>query len=699
LVAGELPAIPASSSIVDAWAALGAASGLSAQELAKHVAAQLRLDVADPATAQPSALRLIPESVATRYHVFPIREDDRTLVVATADPSDLDAEQAIAFASGRSVQFAIAPPLVVAEAITSRYAPDRAVEELLLGLESGLSGIVRLVEDEDAVAIDAATSSLHSGPVVKLTNMILEDAVRQGASDIHIQPSPTGGVVRFRIDGVLRTAAQLPLPAMVRVVSRIKIIGKLDIADRLRPQDGRVRIAFGERRYDLRISTVPTRSVEKAVIRILDPGRSFDLDVLGVGTRDVTRIRRLLSGREGIVVVTGPTGSGKTTTMYAAIREVATEGINVMTVEDPVEYELPGTAQIQVETKQGVTFASALRAILRQDPDVIFIGEIRDAETAEIAAQAAQTGHLVLATLHTNDAAGSIRRLMDLGLDAATVSQTLRGALAQRLVRRVCPACSVQITATTPLTPDEERLSAEFGVRPLARAVGCDQCGQSGYRGRQVIMQIMTLSPALEALIMRAGSHADIVAAAEATGMRTLRAAGAERVADGTTTLDELERVLGDVDEAAPAAPGAAPAAAASATTAPAAEREERVSALVADDDPSNRIVAKALLESLGLAVREAPNGEVAIDVLGEQEFGLIILDLDMPILGGREVLSTVKSDVTTAGIPVIVLTGTLDQNAEVELLEAGADDYIRKPVDPAKFLTRVKAVLRRARG
>ena len=697
MAAGDVPAIPASSSIADAWAAVATATGLSALELAKHVAAQLRLDVADPATAQPSALRLIPESVATRYHVFPMREDDRTLVVATANPSDLDAEQAIAFASGRSVQFAIAPPQVVTDAITSRYAPDRAVEELLLGLEGGLSGMVRLVEDDEAVAIDAVISSLHSGPVVKLTNMILEDAVRQGASDIHIQPSPTGGVVRFRIDGVLRTAAQLPLPAMVRVVSRIKVIGKLDIADRLRPQDGRVRIAFGERRYDLRISTVPTRSVEKAVIRILDPGRSFDLDVLGVATSDLGRIRRLLSGREGIVVVTGPTGSGKTTTMYAAIREVATEGINVMTVEDPVEYELPGTAQIQVETKQGVTFASALRAILRQDPDVIFIGEIRDAETAEIAAQAAQTGHLVLATLHTNDAAGSIRRLADLGLDAATVSQTMRGALAQRLVRRVCPACSVRITPTSPLTPDEERLAAEFGVRPQMRAVGCDQCGQSGYRGRQVILQVMTMSPALEALIVRGASHADVQAAAEAAGMKTLRAAGAERVVDGTTTLDELERVLGDVDEAAPAAPAAAAAAAAAA--APAAERDERVSALVADDDPSNRIVAKALLESLGLLVREAPNGEVAIDVLGAQEFGLIILDLDMPILGGRDVLSTIKSDVTTAGIPVIVLTGTQDANAEVELLEAGADDYIRKPVDPAKFLTRVKAVLRRAKG
>jgi type II secretory ATPase GspE/PulE/Tfp pilus assembly ATPase PilB-like protein/CheY-like chemotaxis protein len=635
--------------------------------------------------------------VATRYQVFPISGDDRTLVVATADPTDLNAEQAIGFACGRSVQFAIAPPDQVAKAITSRYAPDRAVEELLSGLNTGLSGVVRLVEDEDAVAIDSDATALDFGPVVKLANMILEDAVRQEASDIHIQPSTTGGVVRFRIDGVLRTAAQLPLPVMVRVVSRLKIIGKLDIADRLRPQDGRVRIAFGDRRYDLRISTVPTRSVEKAVIRILDPGRSFDLDALGIAPRELGRIRKLLSGREGIVVVTGPTGSGKTTTMYGAIREVATEGINVMTVEDPVEYELPGTAQIQVESKQGVTFASALRAILRQDPDVIFIGEIRDGETAEIAAQAAQTGHLVLATLHTNDAAGSIRRLEDLGLDAATISQTLRGALAQRLVRRACRACCVRVPPGAPLTEHEKRLVAEYGVRPGVRAVGCDQCAQTGYRGRQVILQVLTMSPALEALILRGGSHSDIVAAGDAAGMRSLRSAGAERVADGTTTLEELERVLGDVDDSAAIVEESSAPVDEDATRA--ASGDERPAALVADDDPANRIVARALLESLGFLVHEAPDGEAALEEISDADFDLVVLDLDMPVLGGRDVLSTMKSDVTTAGVPIIVLTGSQDANAEVELLEAGADDYIRKPVDPAKFLTRVRAVLRRAKG
>jgi len=272
--------------------------------------------------------------------------------------------------------------------------------------------------DEQAPELVAARD-LESAPVVKLTGLILTDAVRGGASDVHLEPGREGGLVRFRIDGVLRTHMTLPMPALNRVVSRIKVMGKMDIADRLRPQDGRTRIQVDGRTLDLRLSTVPTREAEKAVIRLLDPSNSRGLEDLQIPASELARFRQLLLHRNGIVVVTGPTGSGKTTTLYAALKQVATGEVNVMTVEDPIEYELPGTTQIQVEPRRGVTFASALRSILRQDPNVIFIGEIRDLETAEIAVQAALTGHLVLATIHANDAVGAIARFVDLGLDHA----------------------------------------------------------------------------------------------------------------------------------------------------------------------------------------------------------------------------------------------------------------------------------------
>ena len=713
--------VPADTPNREAWTLVAAAAEITPAELAKRVAAHFRLELADFSQASQSVLKLVPESIATRFQVLPLREDDRSLVVATSNPTDADAEQAIGFASGRSPLFEIAPPDVVAEAIVAGYTPDRAVEQFLSRVDSSVGSLVRLVEEEeDAPAQGALAADAAAGPVVKLTNIILDDAIRQGASDIHIQPTPTGGVVRFRVDGVLRVAAHLPLPVMIRVVARIKVIGKLDIADRLRPQDGRVRIAFGDRRFDLRISTVPTRSVEKVVIRILDPSRSLNLAQLGLVDPEGARLRRLLTQRDGIVVVTGPTGSGKTTTMYAAIGEIATEGINIMTVEDPVEYELPGITQIQVEVKQGVTFASALRAMLRQDPDVIFVGEIRDRETAEMALQAALTGHLVLATLHTNDAVGAIRRLSDLGLDRAAIGQTLRGAVAQRLVRSVCHHCSVQIAPGSPLTDEELRLAEEYDVRPVVRAVGCDHCAQTGYLGRQVLLQVFTVTPGIEGLIANDASHGRLLLSAQSAGMRTLRKVGAERVRDGVTTLDELERVLGDVDvgstdagagetalpaehepdvqpEPAVSAPAPAPKRGAENGAPAEAPAAEPITALVVDDDAGTRIIARALLESLGHEVTEASDGEAALEMLRDGEFGLLVLDLEMPRTGGREVLSAVRRQVRSAGIPVIVLTGALDPAVEIEVLDAGADDYIHKPLDPSRFLTRVKATLRRA--
>jgi type II secretory ATPase GspE/PulE/Tfp pilus assembly ATPase PilB-like protein/CheY-like chemotaxis protein len=485
-------------------------------------------------------------------------------------------------------------------------------------------------------------------------------------------------VVRFRIDGVMRQHMALPMAAVNRIVSRLKVLGKLDIADRLRPHDGRTRIMVSNRAYDLRISTVPTRDAEKAVVRILRPDAGMSLEDTGVGARELQRLRQLIGHRDGMVIVTGPTGSGKTTTLYAAVTEVATGEVNVMTVEDPIEYELPGITQIQVEPKRNVTFASALRSILRQDPDVIFVGEIRDAETADVAAQAAATGHLVLATLHTNDAMSAVSRLTDLGLSRVTIASVLRGALAQRLVRRVCSNCVEPIF--TGYTEEEERLAAQFGMHDLVRTPGCPQCNFSGYRGRIPLSEVAVVTPSLGEQIAAGATAPQLQRLAIAQGMRPMREVALERVANRETTLGEVERVLGDAAEEVPVAPATAPV------------------ILLADDDDMLRHLASTILKSGGYRVVEARDGAEALAVVDSGvDVALVITDLRMPGLGGDEVVTRLRSKVSTAMLPVIVLTGSDEFDAEVRLMDAGADDYIRKPIDPPRFLARVKAALRRA--
>jgi type II secretory ATPase GspE/PulE/Tfp pilus assembly ATPase PilB-like protein/CheY-like chemotaxis protein len=670
--------LPRSTPAPAAWAAVAAAAGISQNELAGHVAAHFRLAVANLGTAENRALRLVPDAFARRHFVLPLRDTDRDLVVATCDPTDLEAEQGLGFASGRATVFEVAAPEGLAAAIDRHYSPNRVVASLLEGLTDKGDDLVRLVEEDQTEEV--AMEDVEAEPVVRLTSLVLRDAVVQRASDIHFEPGRDGGRIRFRVDGVMRKHMQLPMPALNRVMSRIKIMGRLDIADRLRPQDGKARIVVEDREYDLRISTVPTREAEKAVIRVLDTGGGKVLTDVSMADHELGRFRQLLGNRDGIIVVTGPTGSGKTTTLYAALREISTEEVNIMTVEDPIEYELAGVTQIQVEPKRGVTFASALRAILRQDPDVILVGEIRDLETAEAAVQAAMTGHLVLATLHTNDAVGAIQRLLDLGLERHAIADAVRGVLAQRLVRRLCDACAEP--AQDPLPPEEAKLAGRFGVRPTRVAVGCDKCGHSGYRGRVPVAELLVLNEELRELVAEGAPAAAVRDAGRSAGLRLLDEVALGPVEEGITTLAEIARELGD--------PG------------PVGERtvEETPHLLLVDDDSVNRTLARTLLIKSGYRVSEAQDGEDALAKLAEGEsFALMVLDLDMPKLGGRDVLKRVRGSVATAGLPVVVLTGTHDEEAEIELMDFGADDYIRKPIDPPRFVARVKAALRRAAG
>ena len=768
--------IPPRTPAPEAWAAVVSACGVGEDELAAIVARWFKLDVASFEDLDPTATKFLPGTVARRFGVFPLMEEERRLTVATADPCDVQAEQQVGFASGRTPTLHIAPPARIAEYIEATYTPGKAVDNLLSRMDAGRDPRVKIIEEEPPaqepmVTLDEGDDGADAGPIVKLTNMILEDAVTKAASDIHLQPLPTGGVIRLRIDGVLRSGITVPLPVLARVISRIKIISRLDISDKMRPQDGRARIRISGKTYDLRISTVPVRGGEKAVIRILDPHKSGALDESGLPAREVERLRRVLRNRDGILVVTGPTGSGKTTTMYAALREIATEDVNIMTVEDPVEYELPGLTQIQVDAKQGITFQSALKAILRQDPDVIFVGEIRDQGTAETAAQASLTGHLVLATVHANDAVGSVRRFLDLGLDAATISETLRGALAQRLLRTLCPDCAQPVEGD--LTPDEMVLAQRFGVRPIMRPGGCEECGQSGYRGRCPVVEMILPSQELLRMVASEAPHMDLVARAREDGMRTMLEGALDLVAEGLTTLAEVERVIGEdaaeaqatsapaptppaeeaagkpaaspcpppetATEPAPSAaaesapaPATEPAPIAAAEPAPtpaaeptptpgpralpppgparepvslvptdaptgAAERPPQV--LVVDDDADARLLVGAVLSKHGWEIAEAADGATALMQLGKRrDLSLVVLDLGLPDIDGVHVLRALRSSLETAKVPVVVLTGRTDRDTEHDVLELGADDYIRKPVDPPILLMRAKAVLRRSR-
>jgi type II secretory ATPase GspE/PulE/Tfp pilus assembly ATPase PilB-like protein len=459
LAGPEVVDLPATTSAREAWPVITRAFSIDDTRLAILVAEYFRLEVADLAHSDPNAVLLIPEAMARKHSIYPLHESDRQILVATCDPTDVEAERALGFSTGRSTVFAVAAPQAIQDAIDGRFAPEKAVETLLGTLESELDAAdaaVKLVEEMGPEHI--SEDDVQATPVVKLTNLILRDGIAAGASDIHIEPGRKTGTIRYRVDGVLRKHMDLPMPALNRIISRVKILSKLDIADRLRPQDGKSRVRIKNLSYDLRVSTIPAGGAEKCVIRILDSNVSPKLPDLGLPAYELERMRALIANRDGLVIVTGPTGSGKTTTLYGALRELADGKVNIMTVEDPIEYDLPAITQTQVENKQGLTFAAALRSILRQDPDVILVGEIRDRETAETAVQAAMTGHLVLATVHANDAVSAVGRLTDMGLQHAVIGQTLRGALAQRLMRKVCPACAEPVRGV--LTPDEKRLRA-----------------------------------------------------------------------------------------------------------------------------------------------------------------------------------------------------------------------------------------------
>ncbi|MFL5489094.1 MAG: GspE/PulE family protein, partial [Gemmatimonadaceae bacterium] len=407
------------------------------EELLAALAVRTGFGIATGLLVSAAARDVVSEQLARRYAILPLAVSESVLEVATSSPYDIDCEKTLAFATRRAVRMLLAAPNRIQERIEEVYAPVERVSKILDSApKPHLHSVIESADATEGVLHDDEVER----PVIKLVDHIVAEGIAAGASDIHLEAGENGIAVRYRIDGMLKDVMVLPKAVGVPLVSRIKIMSQMDIADRLRPQGGRARVAINGSRVDLRVSTLPASHGEKVVIRILDSRAALrSVEALGLDPVDGPRMQKLLEVREGLILVTGPTGSGKTTTLYAALRLLQHRGVNIITVEDPVEYRIPGIVQVQIHEKAGLTFASALRSVLRQDPDVVLIGEIRDRETAAIAIQASLTGHLVFATLHTNDACSSIVRLTDLGVDSVKLAGALKGVVAQRLIRRLCP--------------------------------------------------------------------------------------------------------------------------------------------------------------------------------------------------------------------------------------------------------------------
>ena len=507
-------------------------------EVSKMLARQYRMPAVDLSRFEVDAkiLKLIPPDIATKHTVLPLKREGRTLTVAIADPNNVAAIEDIKFITRCDVFPVIAGEYTLRNAIERYYQQsDAQLQSLLKSVEQEEDlEVVEDQADEDVKAQDLADDA----PVVKLINGLLTDAVKRGASDIHIEPFEHEMRVRYRVDGALQEVMKPPVKMRAALTSRVKIMAQLNIAERRVPQDGRIKLKMGTRVIDFRVSTLPVLFGEKIVLRILDKGNlTLDLKTFGFEARAEADLLKAILNPYGMVLVTGPTGSGKTTTLYSALSRINQIDVNIMTAEDPVEYNLLGINQVLVRNEVGMTFAAALKAFLRQDPNIIMVGEIRDLETGSIAIKAALTGHLVLSTLHTNDAPSTITRMVDMGIEPFNVASAVNLIVAQRLVRRVCKDCKAEHEYTA---EEMHAFGIDKKVGPFFKGAGCDTCAGTGYRGRQGLYEVMALTSPLRREILKGASTEELRDLAVKEGMLTLRMDGMVKVKKGVTTLEEV---------------------------------------------------------------------------------------------------------------------------------------------------------------
>lgn len=660
---------------------------LTAQDFEGFLKKRYQLEMAPRAlpSTDRSALGVIPQKVCMRRRVVPLALSEGTVSVAMQNPLDLEALSDLRSISSRTILPLYATP----EQITNWL-------DVLFNPEALVSSILEKLPHEDT-RVQVVGDRESGGPVAQLINQILARAIHQGASDIHLEHAETYSSIRFRIDGLLQNVLTLPKELAVGpMVSRIKVISNLDLANHFRPQDGGAKIRTGDHDIALRISILPTHYGEKVVIRLLD-SRAAEVTFEGLGLQAAVakRVEGYLEREQGIILVTGPTGVGKTTTLYAMLNRLKSERSNLVTVEDPIEYKLDGINQVQINDKQGLTFAGVIRSVMRQDPDIILIGEIRDLETAEVAIQAALTGHLVLSTLHTNDTVSTVSRLSDLGLEGYKIASSVSAIMSQRLIRRLCAECKRPVDLNDMSAPLKQAF-AHYGDVALFESRGCARCFFSGYRGRLPIVELLQTDVELCRAISKGMGEIEVREIAVQRGLLLpLDDDALWHVAQGHTSIREVmphlrtaftdtkgskETVVLPSVRLPPESPAGTP----------------KRNVLVIEDDNVTRLLIRTALERGGYQVEEASNGRIGLEKLATLKPDALILDIQMPEIDGYEVLRGVRHVLGLADLPVLVLTVHAEEEIKQKVLAAGSHDYLTKPFDPTSLLARVESLFKR---
>jgi len=690
-----------------------ASLGLATESVVAHaLAAALHLEAmsGEPPDVDIEVAALLPAEFCRKRGIVPLTLDGKLLRLAVSDPMDDAVLQDVRFKTGRKTAAVIVTETQFERLCAHVYPEEEHASNTydMLGTATPSGELESAVINEyDLIDPAALAKDTKLPPIVRLVNLILSDAASAGASDVHVEPQQAALQVRQRVDGLLRDVLTIPRHLQDQTISRLKIISGMDISERRKPQDGRSRLRYEGRMIDLRVSTLPTQFGEKVVIRLLSSDRAIlPIDQIGFLPENLRLMKSFIARPQGMILVTGPTGSGKTSTLYTSLNSITSSSNNIITLEDPIEVQLAGVNQMQINAKAGVTFAGGLRSILRQDPNVILVGEIRDKETAEIALQAALTGHLLLSTLHTSDAPSTVTRLFDLGIQPFLVASSLIGIVAQRLVRRPCPSCAVL------QHPSAEAIDKAGGLARLpadARWVvgkGCEQCGGLGVKGRMAIHEVLEVNEEVRELISLRASEQAIRRAARRAGMRTLFEDGVAKAAQGLTTLDDVLRVVSR-DESSEesrhprlshATPEAAPAAPVAETLPePTADLgQKRV--LVVEDSPTIASVVKYFLELEGFEVLLAADGLIGLDMALREIPDVIVSDVNMPGMTGIAMVRALRAEPLMTEVRILMLTSESSIEAETEGLAAGADDYILKPVEPRRLAARVQSLLTRSR-
>ena len=680
--------------------------------IAKTLAIQLKIPYGrlNDVKISKEVISLVPAELAENHLVIPLKKKGQSLLVGMANPLDLFAMDDLRFFTQMPIDVAVVPEGDILDAIQRHYPK----EDLNRGLDMGsdLDENIEIIRERDPDEKEAHELLVLTElpPIVRFTNSVLADAIKLKASDVHIEPQNKSIIIRYRVDGIMREIMRADKQIHAGVVSRIKIISNLDISIKRKPQDGKAQVKYGDKVFDLRVSTLPTSYGEKVTIRILNPATAeMNPEDLGFSTEDLKHVLGAISKPQGIILVTGPTGSGKSSTLYACLNKLNSSEVNIVTVEDPVEFDVSGINQVQINPAAGITFATGLRSILRQDPDIVMVGEIRDGETAVTAFQAAQTGHLVLSTLHTNDAPSAVIRLMDLGIDPFLVSASLIAIVGQRLVRGICQECK---TPDTLLPEQMELIRPYIKHDPKAtfwKGAGCEACQFTGYSGRMGLFEILMITTNLKRVISPNIPVVQLKQEAEKEGFRAMAVDGIMKALQGRTTMDEVFRV------APPEAKGSSHAQAFEPDIDQYPTQEEttyedhqdmEISATVRSISPKkilivddNVVILKLLchlLESEGYLVVTAKDGLEALKMASMEKPDLIITDFLMPNMDGVTLIRKLKSQMATRFIPIIMLTAKNEVESEIEVIDAGADDYLTKPVVPKRLLARTGRLLKR---